>query len=143
MTETHLAICRQMGVDGEPANSSLSMEGMSAVSSKTFLAKHLPLPADNGEVVAGESDPMNVDAEPILSRSQSPALSKTEVPMVNSLQSSTSSTSTSFPVCPTHSRQQSIPTLKKVTAKLTRPQPQVPLAEPSLIDLLAAVPTAR
>lgn len=102
--------------------------GMSAVGSETFLAEHLPLPVDDGGLAA---DPMNMDAEaPILSRSQSPVLSETEVPMVDSLQSSTSSTSTSLPIRPTHIRQQSIPTLKKTSGKaVAQPQPQVPLAD--------------
>lgn len=101
--------------------------GMSAVGSETFLAEHLPLPVDDGGLAA---DPMDMDAEaPILSRSQSPVPSETEVPMVNSLQSSTSSTST-LPIRLTHSRQQSLPILKKASGKaVAQPQPQIPLAD--------------
>ncbi|KAF9075277.1 P-loop containing nucleoside triphosphate hydrolase protein [Rhodocollybia butyracea] len=97
-------------------------QGMSAAGSEMFLAEHLPLPVDDGDLVA-DAGAMNVDEEPISSRSSSP------VPLVNSLQSSSSSTSSSFPppVRLTHSRQQSIPTLKKGPGKPQ--QPSIPLAD--------------
>ncbi|KAJ4487931.1 kinesin 2 [Lentinula aciculospora] len=100
-------------------------EGMSGVGSETFLAEHLPLPADDEDLPeVPEEERMDVDAETIPSRSQSP--SEKEVPLVNSLQSSSSSTSSTLPapVRPNHTRQKSIPTLKKLSQ-----QPQPPLVD--------------
>ncbi|KAJ3883487.1 kinesin 2 [Lentinula edodes] len=101
--------------------------GMSGVGSETFLAEHLPLPTED-EDLPEEIETMDVDIEPMPSRSQSPSTSEQEVPIVNSLQSSSSSsTSSALPVRPTHTRQKSIPILKKASGKA--PQPQPPLID--------------
>ncbi|KAJ3744704.1 kinesin 2 [Lentinula detonsa] len=104
-------------------------QGISGVGSETFLAEHLPLPAED-ENLNEEPQTMNVDSEPIPSRSQSPSPSEQEVPFVNSLQSSSSSTSSTLPALlqSTHTRQKSIPTLKKASGKAFQ-QPQAPLID--------------
>ncbi|KAJ4469403.1 kinesin [Lentinula edodes] len=82
---------------------------------------------ERGEVMECPASTMDVDIEPMPSRSQSPSTSEQEVPIVNSLQSSSSSsTSSALPVRPTHTRQKSIPVLKKPSGKA--PQPQLPLS---------------
>ncbi|KAJ3715608.1 hypothetical protein DFJ43DRAFT_1100836, partial [Lentinula guzmanii] len=104
-------------------------QGISGVGSETFLAEHLPLPTEE-EDLNEEPQTTNVNSEPISSRSQSPSPSEQEVPFVNSLQSSSSSTSSTLPALlqPTHTRQKSIPTLKKASGKAFQ-QPQVPLID--------------
>ncbi|KAJ3920289.1 hypothetical protein F5877DRAFT_65860 [Lentinula edodes] len=101
--------------------------GMSGVGGQTFLAEHIPLPTED-ENLPEKIETMDVDIEPMPSRSQSPSTNEEEVPIVNSLQSSSSSsTSAALPVRPTHTRQKSIPILKKASGKV--PQPQPPLID--------------
>ncbi|KAJ3845075.1 kinesin 2 [Lentinula raphanica] len=104
-------------------------QGMSGVGSETFLAEHLPLPVDDEDL---QEDPelMHVNTEPIESRAQSPSPSEQEVPFVNALQSSSSSTSSTIPapLQPTHARNRSIPLLKKASGKAPQP-PQIPLVD--------------